>query len=115
VAALLKEVCDAFHSFGNLIQPVIEALMKSEQVITKTITDKIEGMIEEAIKGEEEAKMKKDDEFQQEIEEAERNVSEKRRYWEDTWKSKLGAWQAFLVHEFQEESLEHARQMLDEA
>jgi nitrate reductase assembly molybdenum cofactor insertion protein NarJ len=115
VAALLKEVCDAFHSFGNLIQQVIEALMKSEQVITKTITDKIEGMIEEAIKGEEEAKQKKDDEFQQEIEEAERNVSEKRRYWEDTWKSKLGAWLAFLVHEFQEESLEHARQMLDEA
>jgi nitrate reductase assembly molybdenum cofactor insertion protein NarJ len=115
VAALLKEVCDAFHSFGNLIQQVIEALMKSEQVITKTITDKIEGMIEEAIKGEEEAKQKKDDEFQQEIEEAERNVSEKRRYWEDTWKSKLGAWLAFLVHEFQEESLEHARQMLDKA
>jgi hypothetical protein len=42
-------------------------------------------------------------------------VSEKRRYWEDTWKSKLGAWLAFLVHKFQEESLEHARQMLDEA
>ncbi|XP_046439516.1 uncharacterized protein LOC124190731 [Daphnia pulex] len=115
VAALLKEVCDAFHSFGNLIQQVIEALMKSEHVITKTITDKIEGMIEEAIKSEEEAKQKKEDEFQQEIEEAERNVSEKKRYWEDTWKSKLGAWLAFLVHEFQEESLEHARQMLDEA
>jgi Fe2+ transport system protein B len=89
--------------------------MKSEHVITKTITDKIEGMIEEAIKGEEEAKKKKDDEFQQEIEQAERNVSEKKRYWEDTWKCKLGAWLAFLVHEFQEESLEHARQMLDEA
>jgi hypothetical protein len=27
----------------------------------------------------------------------------------------LGNWLAFLVHEFQEESLEHARQMLDEA
>jgi hypothetical protein len=116
VAALLKEVCDAFHSFGNLIQQVIEALMKSEHVITKTITDKIEGMIEEAIKSEEEAKQKKEDEFQQEIEEAERNVSEKKRYWEDTWKSKLGAWLAFLVYQqFQEESLEHARQMLDEA
>jgi exonuclease VII large subunit len=89
--------------------------MKSEHVITKTITDKIEGMIEEAIKSEEEAKKKKEDEFQQEIEEAESNVSEKGRYWEDTWKSKLGNWLAFLVHEFQEESLEHARQMLDEA
>ncbi len=89
--------------------------MKSEHVITKTITDKIEGMIEEAIKGEEEAKKKKDDEFQQEIEQAERNVSEKKRYWEDTWKCKLGAWLAFLVHEFQEESLEPARQMLNEA
>ncbi len=42
-------------------------------------------------------------------------MSEKRRYWEDTWKSKLDAWLAFLVHEFQEESLEHARQMLNEA
>jgi hypothetical protein len=89
--------------------------MESEHVITKNITDKIKGMIEEAIKSEEEAKQKKEDEFQQEIEEAERNVSEKKRYWEDTWKSKLGAWLAFLVNEFQEESLEHARQMLNEA
>jgi hypothetical protein len=59
VAALLKEVCDAFHSFGKLIQQVIEALMNSEHVMTKTITDKIEGMIEEAKKREEEAEKKK--------------------------------------------------------
>jgi hypothetical protein len=52
--------------------------MKSEHVITNTITDKIEGMIEEAIKGEEEAKKKKEDEFQQEIEQSGKKCERKK-------------------------------------
>jgi citrate lyase gamma subunit len=55
----LHDYSHAFHSFGKQIQQVIEALMESEHVITKNITDKIKGMIEEAIKSEEEAKIKK--------------------------------------------------------
>jgi hypothetical protein len=109
-AAISKEVCDAFDLLGQLIGQVIEALMTSlRDVNKKEITDEI---------GDETTRKQQENIYQlqqKKLEAAEENVKEKRKDLDDISKSKLGIWLSFFRHESKEESLESARQMLEDA
>jgi hypothetical protein len=108
-ATISKEVCDAFDLLGQLIGQVIEALMTSLDVKRKEITDEI---------GDETTRKQQENIYQlqqKKLEAAEENVKEKRKDLDDIGKSKLGIWLSFFRHEPTEESLESAREMLEDA
>jgi chromosome segregation ATPase len=107
-ATISKEVCDAFDKLSQLIGQVIEALMTSLDVKRKEITDEI---------GDETTRKQQENNYklqQKKLEAAEENVKEKRKDLDDIGKSKLGIWLSFFRHESKEESLESARQILED-
>ncbi|XP_046439540.1 uncharacterized protein LOC124190745 isoform X2 [Daphnia pulex] len=120
-AELLKQVFDSFDSLRKLISQVIETFKSSkdgekETNVTDMIMDRIKKAIVEKIKSKVEAKKKKEEEFQRAIEEAQRNLSEKRKDLDDQSKPKLRVWPSFFgLFESNEESVENARQTLEEA
>jgi hypothetical protein len=107
-ATISKEVCDAFDLLGQLIGQVIEALMTSLDVKRKEITDEI---------GDETTRKQQENiyKLRKKLEAAEENVRGKRKDLDDIGKSKLGIWLSFFRHEPTEESLESAREMLEDA
>jgi hypothetical protein len=106
-ATISKEVCDSFDKLSQLIRQVIESLMTSLDVNRKEITDEI---------GDETTKKQQENiyKLRKKLEAAEENVRGKRKDLDDIGKPKSGVWHSFFRHEPTEESLEHARKMLED-